>query len=103
MDSNELKTLLSRLHQFYLKELQVWASTDIDALMFMDDWGTQGSLLISPAMWREIFKPLYGEYVEIARSKNKKIFMHSDGYILDIIPDLIELGLAGNPPTVILI
>ena len=23
----------------------------------------------------------------------KKIFMHSDGYILDILPDLIELGL----------
>ena len=28
-----------------------------------------------------------------AKKNGKKIFMHSDGYIIDIIPDLIELGL----------
>jgi len=32
-------------------------SYDIDAFFLMDDWGQQESLLISPAMWREYFKP----------------------------------------------
>jgi uroporphyrinogen-III decarboxylase len=93
MPPDDFQALLDKVHQFYLKELQLWAKTDVDALYFMDDWGTQRLLLISPAMWRDVFKPLYKEYIDIAHDNGKKVFMHSDGYILDIIPDLIELGL----------
>ena len=93
MGSDELFALLDRIHQFNLKELRAWAVTDVDALMFMDDWGAQRSLLISPDMWRQYFKPLYKEYIDIAKAHGKKTFMHSDGYIVDIIDDLIEVGL----------
>jgi len=61
--------------------------------MYMDDWGAQQSLLISPRQWREVFKPLYKDYIDLAHQYGKFIFMHTDGYTLDIIPDLIELGL----------
>ena len=91
--SPELTKLIDKIHQFFLGELNRWAQTDVDALFIMDDWGSQQSLLISPATWREVFKPLYKDYVSIAHSHNKKIFMHSDGYIVDIMPDLIELGI----------
>ncbi len=89
----ELFALLERIHDFFLKELELWASTEVDALMFMDDWGAQNRLLISPKMWRRIFKPLYKDYIDLAHHKGKAIFMHSDGCTIDIIPDLIELGL----------
>ncbi len=89
----ELFLLLDRMHRFYLQELEIWAATDVDALSFMDDWGTQRAMLISPGMWRSIFKPLYKDYIDIAHSHGKYIFMHSDGYIADIIPDLVEMGL----------
>lgn len=89
----EFWDLLNRLHQFFLKELELWSKTEVDALLFMDDWGAQRSLLISPQTWREVFKPLYKDYIDLAHSAGKKIFMHSDGYILDIIGDLVELGL----------
>ena len=59
----------------------------------MDDWGSQRSLLISPAMWRTYFKPMYRDYVQIAHAAGKKFFMHSDGHILAIYPDLIEIGV----------
>ena len=71
----------------------LWTKTDVDALMFMDDWGSQQSLLIDPALWRDVFKPLYRDYIQIAHGAGKKIFMHSDGYTLDIYPDMVELGL----------
>lgn len=89
----ELFQLLDIIHQFYVKELELWAQTDVDALNFMDDWGAQRALLISPRQWRKIFKPLYKEYIDIAHQHGKFIFMHSDGYTMDIISDLIELGL----------
>ncbi len=44
-------------------------------------------------LYREVFKPLYRDYADIARRAGKKLFMHSDGYILDIYPDLIEIGV----------
>ncbi len=88
-----LTTLLDTIHDFYKRELTRWAQTDVDALFFMDDWGSQKALLISPDLWRKLFKPLYREYIDIAHKAGKRIFMHSDGYIVDIIPDLIELGL----------
>ncbi len=93
MHDKNLKDLIAKVHKFYLSELKVWAQTDVDGLMFMDDWGAQRSLLISPDMWRDVFKPLYAEYIDIAHKNGKKAFMHSDGYIIDILPDLIELGL----------
>lgn len=89
----ELFALLERVHDFYLREMEGWAKTDVDSLMFMDDWGAQRSLLISPKQWRSIFKPLYKDYIDLAHQNGKFIFMHSDGYTLDILPDLIELGL----------
>ena len=89
----ELFILLDRVHKFYLEELELWARTEVDGLLFSDDWGGQRSLLISPAQWRTLFKPLYKEYVEIAHRSGKAMFMHSDGYIMDIIPDLVEIGV----------
>ncbi len=59
----------------------------------MDDWGSQQSLLIAPAIWRELFRPLYQEYCEIAHAHGKFAFMHSDGHIQSIYPELIEVGV----------
>ena len=88
-----LMAFIEKMHDFYCRLLTVWAQTDVDGLVFMDDWGSQKSLLIRPALWTEIFKPMYRDYIEIAHKFNKKAFMHSDGYILDIYPHLIDLGL----------
>jgi len=84
---------LEKMHDFYCRLLRKWAQTDVNSLNFMDDWGSQRSLLISPELWRKYFKPMYRDYIDIAHSAGKKIHMHSDGYTLDIIPDLIDMGL----------
>jgi uroporphyrinogen decarboxylase len=91
--NENFNSLLRKVHEYYLKELEFWCNTDVDALTFMDDWGSQNRLLISPRMWREIFKPLYRDYCDLAHIHGKFIFMHSDGHILDIYPDLIEIGV----------
>jgi len=93
-DSAELKELLRRVHDFFIKEVEIFATKiDVDAICFMDDWGSQRALLIHPEIWRRVFKPLYAEYVKIAHDHGKKAFMHSDGHIEEIYPDLIEMGV----------
>jgi uroporphyrinogen decarboxylase len=89
----ELHDLLGRIHSHYMKEVEAWARTGVDAIVLMDDWGTQRRLMIAPDVWRAIFKPCYRAYGEIARKYGKYLFMHSDGCITEIIPDLIEVGV----------
>jgi uroporphyrinogen decarboxylase len=85
--------LLDRLRTHYRTEVEAWSATDVDGVVIMDDWGTQDRMMVSPATWRELFKPIYREYCDIARRAGKFVFMHSDGCILDILPDLIEVGV----------
>jgi uroporphyrinogen decarboxylase len=85
--------LIERIQEFYLEEMRLWAETDVDALFCADDWGSQKSLLIAPALWRELFKPLYRAYAEIAHRHGQYLFMHSDGHIAAILPDLVEIGV----------
>lgn len=84
---------IQKMHRFYCELLEVWAKTDVDGLNIMDDWGEQRALLINPSIWREIFKPMYKDYADIAHRAGKKLFMHSDGNILEIYDDLIEIGI----------
>jgi uroporphyrinogen decarboxylase len=88
-----MRDVLRVIHEYYLKELEFWVSTDVDAIFFMDDWGSQLQLLIPPPVWRDLFKPLYREYCQMAHAHGKFAFMHSDGYILEIYEDLIEVGV----------
>jgi len=85
--------LLRSIHEYYLKELEFWVKTDVDAVFFMDDWGSQQQLLIPPPVWRELFKPLYRDYCDMAHAHGKFAFMHSDGCISEIYEDLIEVGV----------
>lgn len=91
--SQGMLDFIARMHDFYCRLMEKWAKTDVDALNMMDDWGSQNDLLINPQIWEEVFKPMYKDYIDIAHSHGKKIFMHSDGNILRVIPHLIELGL----------
>jgi uroporphyrinogen-III decarboxylase len=91
--SKDLHLLRDIVHDFFMEELRRWVETDVDGISFMDDWGTQRNLLISPQMWRELFKPLYKDYCDLIHSKNKYAFFHSDGCIEQIYPELIEVGV----------
>ncbi len=92
-ESDELRQLMNIVHGFFVEQAEAWAKSAVDMLFIMDDWGSQGALLISPDQWRRLFKPLYAEYAKIAHDAGKKVFMHSDGHIFDIYEDLIDVGI----------
>lgn len=79
---------------FYREYLNHWLETDIDAVVFGDDWGSQRALLVSPKLWRSFFKPVIKELIDMVISKGKYVFVHSDGYIMDLYPEFIELGVS---------
>ncbi len=92
-ETPEFFSILDMVHEFHLKQIKLFLNYDYDAIFIGDDWGTQKQLMISPRHWRKIFKPLYKEYFDLAHQSGKYVFFHSDGYITDIIEDLIEIGV----------
>ncbi len=64
----------------------------VDIITLSDDWGSNNNMLFSPRMWRRMIAPYAGRVVAHARSRGLPVNLHSDGYILNIMDDLVELG-----------
>lgn len=92
-DKPEIYKLLRMIHEFYMEDIQSWCKTEVDGIIFMDDWGTNTGLLINPKVWREIFKPLYKDYCNLIHAFGKYAFFHSDGWTEEIFGDFIEVGI----------
>jgi uroporphyrinogen decarboxylase len=58
-----------------------------------EDFGAQEDLLISPTMIREFFIPRMKRMIDLAHQAGAYAFLHSDGAIRKIIPDMIEAGI----------
>jgi len=89
----EFFILRDMVFDYLMAELDAVCRTRVDSVSVNDDWGSQSALLISPSMWRALFKPLYKQLADRAHGAGKYFFMHSDGFIMDIYEDLIEIGV----------
>ncbi len=59
-----------------------------------DDLGLQDALPMRPEDWREVIKPAYMHIFEPCREASVPVHLHTDGHVLEIIPDLIDAGIA---------
>lgn len=66
---------------------------DIHCYDTTDDWGTQQNLLISPDVFREIFKPQYKRIFDAAHQCGMDVRLHTDGKINLLLEDFIEMGV----------
>ncbi len=64
----------------------------VDIITLSDDWGSNEVMLFSPGMWRRMIRPFAGRVVKHARERGVPVNLHSDGYIMDIMDDLVEMG-----------
>lgn len=58
-----------------------------------DDWGTNDNMFFSPELWREFIKPNEERLAKHIHELGMIYIHHSCGYIKQIIPDLIEIGV----------
>ncbi len=67
---------------------------NVDIIKIGDDLGTEQGLLISPAMYRDILKPIHADFIRFIKARTKaKVFFHSDGDVAPLIEDFIEIGV----------
>ncbi|MHB1295037.1 MAG: uroporphyrinogen decarboxylase family protein [Anaerolineae bacterium] len=90
----ELQMLLDTVLDYNMRELELRLQTDDSLLIaFGDDLGMQTSLALHPAKWRKYLKPCYARIYGRCHEAGRYVFMHTDGHIVEIIPDLVECGV----------
>ncbi len=91
---------LMEIHRRNLERFLGAVGPHIDIILFGDDLGMQSGPQVSPAMYREYFKPREKEMWQIVKKQQPhlKIQLHCCGGVRELLPDLIDAGLdAINP------
>ncbi|MCP4168206.1 MAG: hypothetical protein GY759_20265 [Chloroflexi bacterium] len=65
-----------------------------DIIQMSDDWGSNNIMLFSPEMWRRMIRPYSERVIKHVRSRDIPFVMHSDGYIMDIMDDIVDMGVS---------
>ena len=93
-DPPELHELIAKVEGYWFEVTRRWIEAGADVIAFGDDLGLQHALPISPATWRRCLAPSYRRIFQYCRAHGVHVQLHSDGYVLDIIPDLIDCGVS---------
>ncbi|MBI2941854.1 MAG: hypothetical protein HYY04_15595 [Chloroflexi bacterium] len=95
-----LDRLCAMVRDYNVRLVDRWLAAGAEMMSGGDDLGMQTALPISPSAWRHYLKPCYAAIVGPCRDRGIPFFLHSDGHILEIIPDLVECGVTVINPQV---
>ncbi|HOD51447.1 MAG TPA: uroporphyrinogen decarboxylase family protein [Candidatus Hydrogenedentes bacterium] len=71
-----------------------YLAMNVDAVSIGEDLGSQTSSIISPAMFHTYCTPTYERLIRPCREKGCHVMLHSDGYIMDLLDELIFAGVS---------
>ena len=93
LDKDTVEKLLDILTDYIIDEIKLYIEAGVDIVQLGGDLGSEESMLINPELWRELFKPRLSKIISATKRGGVWFFLHSDGGIEPIIPDLIEAGI----------
>ena len=87
--------IMERIFRNNLVKATAAATAGVDQITCGDDVASQTGLLFSKATWRRL---VHSRWVKVwttirAISPQTRIWYHSDGNIMDIVPEMVEAGL----------
>lgn len=88
-----LKVLHDRVTSLLEGVIDRYGEAGVDGIMYCEDLGTQDRLLMSPSMWRKVFRPLYERLTSRAHRHGMKVIQHSCGFNWELLDDLCEAGV----------
>jgi uroporphyrinogen decarboxylase len=91
------EAIMDAVVEAYMRRFERYAAAVgpyVQVINVNDDLGTQDAPQISPGLYRKRIKPYHQKLYRFMKSKcPAAIFLHSDGAIAPLIPDLIDAGV----------
>ncbi len=88
-----LKPLVDRIIEFEVAIVDEMANRNVDGIRFWDDLGSTNGVIMGPKIWRAVLAPYYQRVFEHIHKKGLHVHWHSCGNCIDIMEDLIEMGV----------
>ena len=94
-EEETIRTLIDKVLEYNLYQVAAVLPRMEEILYFGDDLGTQKGLAIGPERWRKYMKPCFRKLYGMVKAykPSQLIYMHTDGCIWEIMPDLMECGV----------
>ena len=70
----------------------------MDLIWIADDLGMVDGPFLSPDAFRSVIFPYFREIVDAYKKRGVKVLLHSDGQIMSLMDDLVDMGLDGVHP-----
>ncbi len=90
---DKLKIIGQRVLEYYKVIIDRFAALGFDGIFTSDDLGHQTGPMMSPAIFEELYFPLYKEFASYVHSKGMHFFLHSCGDNTKLMEYLIESGV----------
>ena len=90
---DQFAAVMDSILDFECQLIAMAARHGFHGIHFADDWGTQCGLMISPDMWRRLFKASYQRQFERAHQVGLDVWYHCCGDLIDIAEDFHEIGV----------
>lgn len=88
-----LKLLGGRLLEYYKVIVDRFRAAGCDGILTSDDLGHQRGPMMSPAIFHELYFPLYKQFIDHVHDRGMHVFLHSCGDNALLMEDLIGAGL----------
>ena len=88
-----LKDLGKKLMRFYKNIIDRYAALGFNGILSSDDLGHQTGPMMPPEVFKELYLPLYKEYISYLHGKGMHFFLHSCGDNTKLMDYLIEAGV----------
>ena len=94
-EDEAIRTLIDKVLEYNKYQVEAILPRCNGVVAFGDDLGIQNGLLIGAERWRKYMKPCYAELYGMIKKHNPEclIYMHTDGCIHEIMPDLMDCGV----------
>ncbi len=90
---DRFQPVMDSIMDFECRLIEMAARHGFHGIHFADDWGTQDGLMLSPDLWRRLFKPGYRKQFARAHDVGLDVWYHCCGNFATIIPDFHEIGV----------
>ena len=89
-----LEALYDKLYALYQEMALRMARAGVEMISVTGDIAMQDRIIMGPDSWRRMDKPRLAEIIRVCREVNPEVhfFIHSDGNVMDLMDDIVEIG-----------
>ncbi len=92
-DFDKVKLVVEMVTDYTVRMSRRLVRAGLEMCWQTDDYGSERALMMSPDVWRRLFKPALAEIFGVWKDAGRLVGLHSCGAVGAIVGDLVEIGL----------